>query len=324
MKCVVATHPGGPEVLASTETELPDLEQGEIRVAVEIAGVNYWDVMQRKGLVPLPPSHIPGVEGAGTIIDMAADVSDFTLGDRVAWSKIQGSYAELVQGPAQFFVPIPHSVPSEIAAAALMQGTTAWYLAHQCAPINVGDTVVVFAAAGGVGQLLTQLLVERGARVIAVVGSHAKTSIPLALGAAAVCIDSDQLVEEVRSIAPEGAHLVFDANGGLQALRDVRMLKTHGTVVYFGAAAGPLPAIDLEMLSAGSLAVRRVRGKDYIGDSASWRAAASEIMNRIEDGRLRIQLDSRVPLPDAARQHERIESRASTGKLLVDVAPVTL
>jgi NADPH2:quinone reductase len=188
----------------------------------------------------------------------------------------------------------------------------------------VGDTVIVFAAAGGVGQLLTQLLVERGARVIAVVGSHAKASIPHALGAAAVCIDSDHLVEEVRSIEPEGAQIVFDANGGVQALRDFRMLKTQGTVVYFGTAAGPLPAIDLELLSAGSLAVRRVRGKDYIGDAASWRAAASEIMNRIEDGRLQIQLDSRVPLSGAARQHERIESRASTGKLLMDVAPVTL
>ena len=323
MKCVVATQPGGPEVLALNETELPELMPGEIRVAVETVGVNYWDIMQRKGLAPLPASRIPGVEGAGSIIAVAEDVSNFNYGDRVAWSKIQGSYAEQVQGPAKFFVPIPESVTNETAAAGLMQGTTAWYLVYQCAPVHVGDSAVVFAAAGGVGHLLTQMLTERGAQVIAIVGSQAKTSIPLAHGAIAAIVDSDQLIEDLRAIAPEGVNLVFDANGGVQALRDLKMLKAHGTVVYFGTAAGPLPTMDLELLSAGSLAVRRVRGTDYIGDATSWNVAAKEVMDRIEDGRLHINVDSQVPLSDVARQHERLESRASTGKLLVDVAPAT-
>ncbi len=323
MKCVVVTQPGGPEVLALNETELPDLMPGEIRVAVETVGINYWDIMQRKGLVPLPANRIPGVEGAGSIIAMAEDVSNFTYGDRVAWSKIQGSYAEQVQGPAQFFVPIPESVTSEAAAAGLMQGTTAWYLAYQCAPIHAGDSAVVFAAAGGVGHLLTQMLAERGAQIIAIVGRQAKTSFPLALGATATIVDSDQLIEDLRAITPEGANLVFDANGGVQALRDLKMLKVRGTAVYYGTAAGPLPTIDLELLSAGSLAVRRVRGTDFIGDAVSWRVAANEVMDRIEDGRLLIHIDSRVPLSDVARQHERLESRASTGKLLMDVALAT-
>lgn len=323
MECVIASQAGGPDVLTLSELDLPALGSGELRVAVEVAGVNFWDIMQRRGTVPLPASRVPGVEGAGSVVAVGCEVNGFVPGDRVAWSKVPGSYAEQVQGPVEWFVPVPESLANETAAAALMQGTTAWYLATQTAVIDAGETAVVLAAAGGVGHLLTQLLAERGVTVIGVVGSAPKASIPTALGAATVLIDSDRLVEEVRTVAAKGATVVFDANGGPSALRDLDMLGPRGTVVYYGTAAGPLPSLDLGLLSAGSLAVRRVRGHDYVGDPAEWRLAANEVMARLADGRLQVRVDSRVALADVARQHERLESRVSAGKLLVDVAPAS-
>lgn len=317
MSCVIAAESGGPDVLTVTTLSLPDLAASEVRVDVEVAGVNYWDVMQRRGTVPLPASRIPGVEGAGTVRAVGSAVTSLAVGDRVAWSKVPGSYATQVQGAEQAFVRLPAAVTSQTAAAALMQGTTAWYLAHDVQALVAGDSAVVFAAAGGVGHLLTQLLAERGVDVVAVVGSTAKQDVPGRFGARATVVDSATLVEDVGAALPRGATVVFDANGGPDALRDLGLLAPGGTVVYYGTAAGPLPTLDLARLSDGSLAVRRVRGADYLGTPSAFRAAADAVVSRLADGRLEVLIDGIVPLEQAADQHARLESRASMGKLLL-------
>lgn len=322
MLTMTVPSPGGPESLVSTQVELPDLPCDGVRVDVLHAGVNFWDVMQRRGSAPLPSSRIPGVEGAGRVRAIGSDVHGLTPGQFVAWSKVPGSYAEQVQGPQDWFVPVPDTLTSEIAASVLMQGTTAWYLAHDVVPLGPGDTVVIFAAAGGVGQLLTQILTSRGIHVLGVVGpmrSESKAQVARDNGAIGVAIDSDVLQEDIRRQLPEGVTAVFNANGGDQALRDLDLLGPRGTVVYYGTASGPLPSLDLGRLSAGSLAVRRVRGADYLGSPSAWRTAAEEVLTRAQDGRLRISIDSRTSLTDVATLHHRMESRASIGKLLIDV-----
>lgn len=318
MTCIVAAHSGGPDVLTLADLDLPDPGESEVRVDVDVAGINYWDVMQRRGIVPLPASRIPGVEGAGTVVAVGAAVTGLEVGQRVAWSKVPGSYATQVQGRAELFVPLPEAVTSTLAGAALMQGTTAWYLAHEVLPLGAHDAAVVFAAAGGVGHLLTQLLVERGVTVVAVVGDAAKAAEPSRFGALSTIVDSPDLVAQVRDALPDRATVVFDANGGPQALRDLDLLSPRGTAVYYGTAAGPLPELDLARLSEGSLAVRRVRGADYLGTPQAFRAAADAIVSRLADGRLTVRVDRTLPLAQAADQHARLESRASIGKLLLD------
>lgn len=319
MRAMAVSIPGGPEALTPVEVPLDELGPGQVRVDVDAIGVNYWDVMQRAGLVPLPASRIPGVEGAGRVSAVGTGVTDLAPGARVAWSKVQGSYAEAVQGDREWFLPVPDGVTQEHAAATLMQGTTAWYLAHQVVPLEAGDVAVVLAAAGGVGHLLCQLLVAQGVTVVGIVGGPAKAAVARSAGASAVLVDSDDLVGRVRDEVAAGAAVVFDGNGGAEALRDLAMLGSRGTAVYYGTAAGPLPTMDLGELTAGSLAVRRVRGADYVGDAASWKAAAVAVLALASSGGLRAHVDSRQPLAAAARQHECLESRTSTGKLLLGV-----
>ncbi len=322
MRSIVVGAVGEADVLTVGQVDLPDLGDDECRVAVEVVGLNFWDVMQRRGDVPLPASRIPGVEGAGTVVEVGPSVTDLAPGDRVAWSKVQGSCAEQVQGPAQWFIRLPDELPATVAAGGLMQGTTAWYLARQSVDLTPGDTAVVFAAAGGVGHLLTQLLVGAGQEVVAVVGDPAKASIPVEYGARAVVVDSadpDDLVAAVRRAVPAGAAAVFDANGGPDALRDLGMLRARGMVVYYGTAAGPLPTLDLAALTAGSLAVRRTRGPDFLGHPADWRAAATAIIDSLSSGRLRVRVDSTLPLAECALAHRRLESRQSAGKILLTV-----
>jgi len=317
------TSPGGPEKLVAAHVELPDLGPDEVRVDVLHAGVNFWDVMQRRGSVPLPKSQIPGVEGAGHVRAIGPGVQGLVPGQLVAWSKVSGSYAQQVQGPHDWFVPVPERLTAEAAAAALMQGTTAWYLAHDVLPLQAGDSAVVFAAAGGVGQMLTQMLTSRGIHVLGVVGpvsSAPKVQVARDSGAIGVVIEGDTLLEDIRRYLPEGATAVFNANGGEQALHNLDMLGTRGTVVYYGTTSGPLPSLDLGRLSRGSLAVRRVRGADYLGSPGAWRNSAEKVLNHVADGRLRVRIDTRAGLAHVPILHERMESRANIGKLLIDVA----
>ena len=320
MKALVATNNFPADFFDPVEVELHPLGETEVRVEVDFAGVNYWDIMQMRGDAPLPASRIPGVEGSGRVQAVGARVTNLIPGDRVAWSKVSGSYAESVQAEQGWFIPVPEGVSQEQAAAAIMQGTTAWYLAHQVVPIKSGDVAVVLAAAGGVGHLLIQLLIDLELAVVGVVGNASKAPMASAAGAGVVIVDSEDLVADVLQHAPKGATVVFDANGGDKAIRNLGMLGVQGTVIYYGTAAGPLPKLDLADLSAGSLGVRRVRGADYLGGVHQWRLTASMVLSSVAAGALRSHVHSTLPLNDAALQHDAMKSRTSTGKLLLRVS----
>jgi NADPH2:quinone reductase len=296
----------------------PEAAAGQLLVRVELAGVNYWDVMQRTGAVPLGPGGVPGVEGTGVVLRAGAGAPSELVGRRVAWSKVTGSYAELVAGDAGWFLPVPDAMPAEQAAGLLMQGVTAQYLATATAPMHAGESAVVMAAAGGVGTLLTQLLTEAGVRVVGVIGTAAKAEVARAAGACDVLVDTgDDLVDAVRSVVAGGVRVVFDGNGGPATPRSFGMLAARGWVVLFGTAAGPIPPLDPGLLAAGSHVVTRTAGKHFAGTPSTWRARAEDVLARAEAGRLRVFPDVVLPLSAAAAAHERMESRSSTGKIFL-------
>lgn len=319
IQAIVANGTGGPEVLHGAELEPVALAAGEVRVAVRLAGVNFWDVMQRRGVVPLSDRSVPGVEGVGQIVEVGEGVDPSRVGQRVVWSKVAGSYATQVVAAETSFVPVPEALADEDAARILMQGVTAQYLAEDTWPLGQDDVAVVHAAAGGVGSLLTQFLKARGVRVIGVVSRPAKRQAALDAGADDVVVDSDDYVADVRRISPDGVSAVFDANGGPQAGRSVDVLRTRGALVLYGAANGPVPEFDLGRLGAGSFYVTRTAGRDYARTPEEWRARADDVLARAAAGQLRAADGGAWALADAADAHRLLESRESTGKLLLRV-----
>jgi NADPH2:quinone reductase len=296
----------------------PTAGEGELLVRVELAGVNWWEVMQRAGQVPTAPSGIPGQEGAGQVVAAGPGADAAMVGRRVAWGKVPGSYAEYVAADAGWFLPVD-ALPLEQAAGLLFQGVTAHYLAADTAPLRVGDTVVVLAAAGGVGTLLTQMLAARGIRVVGVVGSPAKAEVARAAGAVAVLPDDEELVHRVRQLARDGVAAVFDANGGAGVPSRFDLLARRGWLVLYGTAAGPIPALDPGLLTAGSHVVTRTAGKDFAGDRASWTRRAADVIARAHRGELRVLVGEVAPLTDAGDMLDRVRSRRTTGKNLLRV-----
>lgn len=319
VKAVVATGTGGTEVLQVVERESRELGAGEVRVEVKFVGVNFWDVMQRKGIVPIGDQSIPGVEGVGVITEAGPGVSSERVGERVVWSKVNSSYASEVIGLEGSFVPIPEALGDEDAARVLMQGVTAQYLAESTWPLDKGQIAVVQAAAGGVGSLLTQFLKARGARVIGVVSREEKVEAAKSAGADDVVVMSDSFVDDVKELAPEGVDVVFDANGGAESLLGVEVLRTRGALVLYGAANGPTPEFDLGRLGGGSLYVTRTAGRDYARTPEEWRERADDVLARAAAGSLKAIAGGVWPLEEAAEVHAFIESRQSTGKLLLKV-----
>lgn len=317
VSAIQAREPGGPEVLTEAEFELPPLMDGQVRVRVTYAGVNYWDVMQREGKVPFNDTRIPGVEGTGVVSAVAADVDEPAPGTRVAWGKVPASYAQQVQGDASSFVVVPAEVTDEVAAAVLMQGVTAGFLREAAPLLGTGGVACVLAAAGGVGGLLTQLLVADGIRVCGVVSRADKVAHARSFGAETVLVDDDDLVDQLREAYPAGVDALFDGNGGPQVPRAFELLAPRGTLVVFGTAAGPLPSIELDELGRGSFSVTRVAGKHFGGDAATWRRRAEAIFERVRAGELAPHVDEVFALKEAAAAHERLESRRSRGKLLL-------
>lgn len=313
---VVAQHIGGPDVLTRTVLPLPPLEPGQLGVEVHYAAVNFWDVMQRRGSVPLPADSIPGVEGVGVVIAAGSPEDSPLVGSRVAWSKIPSSYSTQVIGPREYFLPIPSDLDDTIAAALLMQGVTAQYLAESTTNLVGGDIALVTSIAGGVGSLLTQFLNQRGVTVIGTVSSSEKVERASGLGATLI-IDSPDLVAHVRDIAPEGVHAVFDASGG-DIARLFSMLRRRGICVIYGSASGTSELIDPGALSAGSFYLTRTAGRDYAVTYDEWRMRADDVFRRAVDGRLKPLATQILPMSEAVRAHELLESRVTVGKLLLD------
>jgi NADPH2:quinone reductase len=299
------------------DVDAPPPGPGQVRVRVSAAGVNFWEVMQRYGRVPVPEARVPGLEGAGVVEDVAADVTGLAVGQRVAWSKVPGSYADVVVGPAEAFVAVPDPVSDADAAALLFQGVTAHYLCHDAWQVGRGDTAVVTAAAGGVGVLLTQLLVSRGARVIGVVSKPEKAEVVRRAGAAHVLTYGDDTVGRIRSQVPAGVAVVYDAVGSGVAEPLLGTLRPRGAMVLYGAASGQEAEISARDLGAGSLFVTRAAGRDYVGDATAVAQRSTALLDLAAQGLLRPVLGGRFALTEAATAWDALESRSTVGKLLL-------
>ncbi|MDQ3760142.1 MAG: quinone oxidoreductase [Actinomycetota bacterium] len=321
MRAIQITETGCPDVLRLAELPDPEPGPGQLLVELAAAGVNYLDTYHRSGAYPMPLPFIPGAEGAGTVIAVGPDVGSVAVGDRVAWATSPGSYAEQAVVPAEQAVPVPPGVDIETAAGCLLQGMTAHYLAVSVHSVQPGETVLVHAAAGGMGLLLTQLATARGGRVIGTVSTAEKERLARQAGAAEAIRYTEvaDVASEVRRLTGgEGVAAVYDGVGASTFDASLASLRRRGMLALYGAASGPVPPVDPQQLnSAGSVFLTRPKLADYVAtrDELTWRAG--EVFNAILDGSLRITIGGRYPLAEAGRAHRDLQGRRSTGKLLL-------
>ena len=320
MRAVVVNGRGGPEVLSVAEREAPQPGPGEILVDVAAAGVNFMDIYQREGRPPYDtaPPFVPGAEGAGTVTAVGAGVADFTAGDRVAWAGLSQGYAEQVALPADRVVPVPDGVDLTAAAAVMLQGITAHYLATSTYPVNAGDVAVVHAAAGGVGLLLTQIVKMRGGVVVATTSTAEKADLARQVGADHVA-GYDTFADVAREVSGgAGAAVVYDGVGRATFDAGLTALRRRGYLVLYGAASGPVPPFDPQRLNtAGSLYVTRPTLAHYIATRDELRWRTGDLFDWIGEGRLHVRVGGSYPLEEAGRAHEDLAARRTTGKLLL-------
>jgi NADPH2:quinone reductase len=320
MKAIQIRKNGGPEVMALTELPVPEAAAGQAVVKVEAAGVNFIDVYQRNGLYSVQLPYVLGMEGSGTVGRIGSGVDTLAVGDRVAWSAAPGSYAEYVAAPVDKLVKVPEAVGFPEAAAAMLQGMTAHYLTVDTYPIKKGDTVLIHAAAGGVGQLLVQVAKRRAARVLATVSTEPKAELARKAGADHVILYSrTDFVEEVKRLTDgAGVNAVYDGVGRTTFLKSLDCLSRRGMLVSFGQASGKIEPIEPALLGAkGSLYLTRPSLFHYIADRASLERRASEVLGWIAKGELNLHIGDRIPLAEAAEAHRRLEARKTTGKVLL-------
>jgi NADPH2:quinone reductase len=308
MRAIVFERNGGPEVLEVKEVPAPTPSEGQVLVDVEAVGVNYRDVYERQGGgYGSPAPAIIGVEGAGRIHD---------TGERVAWSHVAGSYAEQIAAPRDWLVAVPDGVGTEVAAAALLQGMTAYYLATDSYPIHPGDWVLVHAAAGGVGLLLIQVAKVHGGRVIGTTSTEEKARLAREAGADEV-IGYDGFAERAKQISGGGVAAVYDGIGQATFLEGFKALGPAGRMILYGAASGRPDPIDPGMLVAGSWYVQRPTLQTYTRTPELLHARGRALFELIEGGKLRVRIGARYPLAQARQAHEDLEARRTTGKLLL-------
>ena len=311
---------GGPEVLRLADIPDPVAGNGEIVVRSEASGINYLDTYHRTGLYPNPLPFVPGMEGAGVVTAVGPEVTLFRIGDRVAWTSAIGSYAASVKMPAEKAVAVPEGVELRTAAAVMLQGMTAHYLTTSTFPLAKGHTCLVHAAAGGVGLLLVQMAKQRGARVIGTVGSEAKAALARAAGADELILyrQDDFLAAVKRLTNGRGVDVVYDGVGKETALKSLDCLALRGMMVFFGNASGPVGPLDPLLLSQkGSLFLTRPTLFHYVADRASLEARAADVLGQVAAKRLDVRIDRAFPLAEAAAAHQALESRQTTGKLLL-------
>jgi len=320
MKAIQVSRAGGPEMLTLVDLATPELKPNEALVQIKAAGVNFIDVYFREGRYPAPLPFINGQEAAGVIVEVGADVTTFKPGERVAYVGRLGSYAELASVPAAQLVKIPDELDFDQAAAAMLQGMTAHYLSRGSYPVKRGDTVLIHAAAGGVGLLLVQLAKHLRARVIATAGTDAKAQLAREAGADEVIVYTQQDFEaETRRLTDgQGVHAVFDGVGKDTFAKDLKVLRPRGYLVLFGGASGAVPPFDLmELTKHGSLFVTRPTLKDYTATREELEERANEVLRMIVRGDLKLRIHKKYPLAEAQQAHRDLEGRKTTGKLLL-------
>ena len=308
---------GGPEVLTLDEVPDPRPADGDVLVRLDAAGVNFVDVYHRTGLYPRDLPFVPGSEGAGVVLE-SGDGS-FQPGDRVASARLPGAYAEMVAAPADVLVPIPEDVDTVIAAAVMVQGITAHYLLSSTCDLEPGDWCVVHAAAGGVGLLLTQMARAHGLRVLGTASTQAKADVAAAAGAEVAIVHSDRDFSEVaREVTGgRGVRAVFDGIGKDTFDRSLDSLARRGHMLLYGQASGVVPPMDPRRLARGSLFLTRPGIADYTAtrEELLWRA--EEVLAAVGAGTLEVHVHERYALAEACRAHEDLQSRQTTGKLLL-------
>jgi NADPH2:quinone reductase len=320
MHAVRVHKPGGPEVLQYEEIDTPEPKAGEALIQLDAAGVNFIDVYKRAGLYKIPLPATLGEEGAGKVVVVGDGVVDVRIGDRVAWASVLGAYAEHAIVPASRLVPLPSEISATQAAALMLQGMTAHYLACSTYALRPGDRCLLHAAAGGVGLLLVQIAKKRGARVIATVGSERKAELAREAGADEVIVytQHDFVQETKRLTDGRGVHVVYDSVGRTTFLPGLDVLVPRGTMVLFGQSSGPVGPIDPQVLNQkGSLYLTRPTLGHYVASREELLWRARELFTWVASAELNLRIGAEYPLRDAAEAHRALEGRRTTGKVLL-------
>ena len=319
MRAIRVHRTGGPQQLKLEELPTPEPGPGQARVRVVYSGVNYIDVYHRTGAYPLPVPFVAGSEGAG-IVEAVGDGADVRPGERVAWAMQRGSYAEQAVVDTWRLVPVPDALDLVAAAAIMLQGMTAHYLAHSAFPLHKGDVALVHAAAGGVGLLMCQIARRAGARVIGTVSTEKKAELARAAGADEVILytNEDFRAAVRRSTNGRGVDVVYDSVGKTTFAASLHCLRARGTLVLFGQSSGPVPVFDPNQLSrSGSLSLTRTSLAHYTADRAELLGRARDLFAWLATGELSLRIDRELPLDDAAEAHRLLESRTTAGKLVL-------
>jgi NADPH2:quinone reductase len=322
MKAIQIHATGGPEVLQLLDLPIPQPAPGQVLIRIEAIGVNFVEIYFRKGVYKATFPLTPGTEAAGTVEEIGSGVTGFSAGDRVASVSVLGSYAEYALVNAAQLVKIPKGVTLEQAAAVMLQGMTAHYLAYSTFPLKSGETALVHAGAGGVGLLLTQIAAQIiGARVITTVSTPEKAELSRAAGASDVILYTKQdfTTEVKRLTGGKGVDVVYDSVGKTTFEGSLNCLRPRGLLALFGGASGPVPPLDLIQLSArGSLFVTRPSLWHYIAtrEDLEWRAG--DVLGWVAGGKLKLRMEHVYELADAARAQSDMEARKTTGKILLE------
>lgn len=320
MRAIRVEQVGGPEALRIQDIQAPEPGEGEARVRVTASGVNFIDVYLRTGAYPVPPPFTPGMEAAGVVDAVGPGVTDVHVGDRVAYAMHIGSYAEQAIVPSWKLVSVPDDVDLKLAAAVMLQGMTAHYLTHSTVELEGGESVVVHAAAGGVGLLLTQIAKRCGATVYGTVSTEEKAELAREAGADEVILytQKDFKDEVDRLTSGAGVDVVYDSVGKDTFDRSVACLRPRGTMVLYGQSSGPVPPVDPQLLNrGGSLYLTRPSLGHYAANADEIRWRAGDLFSWIGAGELDVRIGESHPLEDAGIAHERLTGRKTTGKVLL-------
>ena len=313
---------GGPEVLQLEQIPIPEIKPDEVLIRVHAAGVNYIDIYQRNGLYKTALPFVAGSEGAGVIEKTGSDVTSLKPGTRVAWAMYPGAFAEYAAVPAWKTVALPEEVDDRSGAAILLQGMTAQYLCETTYPVKSGDSALVHAGAGGTGLLLIQMLKSKNVTVCTTVSTPEKAALAKAAGAdEAILYAQTDFADAVRKFTDgKGVSVVYDSVGKATYEGSLTVLRPRGMLVLFGNASGPVPPIDpLVLTQKGSLYLTRPSLFDHAGDAASFNARSTRVLNWVARKELRLRIEHIYPLAEVAQAQRDIESRKTTGKLVIDI-----
>ena len=321
MKAIQIHATGGPEVLQLVELPIPEPGPGQVLIRVEAVGVNFVEIYFRKGTYKATLPLTPGSEAAGTVEKLGPGVSGFEEGDLVASVSVLGSYAEYALVPAAQLIKVPSRLSPEQAAATLLQGMTAHYLAYSTFVLKAGDTALVHAGAGGVGLLLTQIATRLGAKVITTVSTKEKAELSREAGAKEVILYTEQdfEVEVKRITGGKGVEVVYDSVGKTTFDKSLNCLRPRGMLALFGASSGPVPPFDLIQLSGkGSLFLTRPSMWHYVATRAELEWRAGKILDWVATGELKLRMEHMYPLDEAGQAQSDLEARKTTGKILLE------